>query len=558
MAEKVVVEIEIKDGKAVASLDKVEKQVDNIGKSSKKASKGVKGFGDQVKLLGKTTGVLALLAAAFEILKEAFSNNQQVIDATQTAVTALGIAFNDLFRFIQSSIDPVVEFFKAIFDDPLGSLEALADAIKNNIEVRINAFIDTLGLLGQAVSKLFAGEFSEAANIAAEAGEKYVDVLTGVPNTVDKVTEAIEVGTKAIVDYTVATVKQADAIVQAEKSLVILENTQTRIREQADRDAERQRQIRDDETRSIQERIDANNELAKILDEQQKNELAAVDAQIAALGKRLALDAQNQEVRNEIFKLNTERLAIEAQQEGFRSEQLLNQNSLLRERKDIINELNLIGAEETEKLLQEAQRVYQEQKTLIEREITDEFEKNVLLLKADKEFSAARIRIAESESDKKKRISATEEKAKVDTAKAGLQAIQTLSGEGSKIGKTAAVVQATIDTIKGAQSAFANTIGGIGLKSIAAAAAVAVGIANVKKILAVQTPGGGGGGVAAPTVSAATALPPQFSTPENDANQLADTISGSINQQPVKAFVVADDVTSQQQMDRITINNATV
>jgi hypothetical protein len=51
-----------------------------------------------------------------------------------------------------------------------------------------------------------------------------------------------------------------------------------------------------------------------------------------------------------------------------------------------------------------------------------------------------------------------------------------------KVSKALAIVQATIDTISGAQAAFAQTAGGIVIKGIAAAAATVAGIARVNQI----------------------------------------------------------------------------
>ncbi|MFA7361924.1 MAG: hypothetical protein WC139_12905, partial [Candidatus Kapaibacterium sp.] len=57
-----------------------------------------------------------------------------------------------------------------------------------------------------------------------------------------------------------------------------------------------------------------------------------------------------------------------------------------------------------------------------------------------------------------------------------------LLGEQTALGKIAAVAQATINTYLGATAAFAQTPGGIIIKSLAAATAVAQGILSVKKI----------------------------------------------------------------------------
>ena len=73
--------------------------------------------------------------------------------------------------------------------------------------------------------------------------------------------------------------------------------------------------------------------------------------------------------------------------------------------------------------------------------------------------------------------------------------LKTIAGEGTAIGKAAAVAETTINTYKAATGAYASLASipyvGPALGAAAAAAAVVAGLANVKKILAVQNPNGG-------------------------------------------------------------------
>ena len=141
--------------------------------------------------------------------------------------------------------------------------------------------------------------------------------------------------------------------------------------------------------------------------------------------------------------------------------------------------------------------------------------------------------------------------------------ISQLVGEGSKVGKAAAIAQTTIETYKGAQSAFASLAGipvvGPALGAVAAAAAIAGGIANVKQITAVGEP------VSAPSISSTPISVPTTPTqaPDfnvvgaSDTNQLAQAI-GSQQQQPVKAFVVSYDVTTAQGLERNIVEGASI
>jgi hypothetical protein len=84
-------------------------------------------------------------------------------------------------------------------------------------------------------------------------------------------------------------------------------------------------------------------------------------------------------------------------------------------------------------------------------------------------------------------------------------AVAGLFGEETVIAKTAAIAQATINTYLGATAAFAQTPGGIIIKSLAAGTAIASGLASVAKILSVDTNVKGGGGSMPTAISSSPA-----------------------------------------------------
>ena len=72
--------------------------------------------------------------------------------------------------------------------------------------------------------------------------------------------------------------------------------------------------------------------------------------------------------------------------------------------------------------------------------------------------------------------------------------------------------------------------------------------------------GGGGGQISTPTPSVPTgaSTPPSFNiVGQSDTNQLAAAIGGQ-SQQPIQAYVVANDVTTAQSMDRNIIDDASL
>jgi hypothetical protein len=146
-----------------------------------------------------------------------------------------------------------------------------------------------------------------------------------------------------------------------------------------------------------------------------------------------------------------------------------------------------------------------------------------------------------------------------------LDSVVSLVGEGSAVGKAAAVASATIQTYTSATAAYASVVGvpfvGPILAPIAAGVAVAAGIMNVKKILSTKTPGGGGsgGGGSVPSAPAIPTAPPINPTAGIGAaaqgQQIQNQITlgdqqGASGPSVVKAYVVSSDMSKQQEADR--------
>ena len=122
-----------------------------------------------------------------------------------------------------------------------------------------------------------------------------------------------------------------------------------------------------------------------------------------------------------------------------------------------------------------------------------------------------------------------------------------LAGEHTQAGKLLAVASATIDTYVAA-NAFLAAKPATPLNFIQAAAAIATGLVNVKKILSVKVPGGAGGGGGAGTGGDTVA--PDFNVVgQSQTSQLARVI-GEDRSTPLKAFVVGKDIRTQDELDR--------
>ena len=573
MAKKIQVELEAKTDKAIKEIKDVKGEIQNLTKSTEKGfedvgtatkgvSKGIKGIGTALKAAG-----IGLVVAAFAKLTEIFQQNQKAADFFNTSFEVVSIAFNDFVNFLVNNLGAVTGFFKSVFDDPLQSIQNLGTAIKNNIIERFNSMLDTVGLAGKAVKQFFEGDFSGAAESAKAASKEFVDVLTGVDGTVDKVSEGVTKAATATSNYVKETVNAATANVQLEKSARLAETANQGLIEKYDRQAEQLRQIRDDESKSFEERIAANNELGKLLDEQEKTMMANADARVKQAEAELAKNKDNVDLQIAYQEALNEQAAIEAQITGFRSEQQTNANSLLREQKDLVNELALIGKSEREIERLELQQDYEAKKALIEREIADEALKNDMLLALQTDFNNKVNNLNEEASDNEIMWSEMTTDQKLEYAQKGLAGLAANLGKETAAGKAAAIASTLISTYQGAQASYQSLAGipvvGPALGIAAAAAAVAGGLANVKAISQTSTPQTSGMGGTSPSVSspsrpAPPSVPPAFNiVGASDTNQLAEAIGGQA-QKPVKAFVVSNDVSTAQELDRNIVEGASI
>ena len=568
MAQEINIDINVKAKDA-------EKNLQTVGVGLKGIQEGAKAAGKSMFSLNaifKGVGAAKLFDAVLNTLKDTFFSNQKVVDTFATATTALKLAFNDLFVFIESNIGTVVGFFKDIFENPVENLKSLGKAIKDNLIERFNSALEVIGFLSEAIVKVFKGDFKGAFDSVKEAGKEYVDVLTGVDDTVDKVVETTKEVIEATTEYTKATIDQAKNITKLNNDYKVTQAINRGLIEDYDRQAEQQRQLRDDTRLAVTERIAANQKLATILDDQEKKLLENAQIAVDAAQAELALDEDNIDAQVRKKDALNELAAIRATIAGQRSEQLTNEAALEKELIDLktteaqgIQEVaqitKLANAElidnevlrlEKLKEIEEAERGEIE-KTLQTR--INSFKKGTQeRIDAENELNRFKAEADAKENQRDKDLAA----AKVAAVTGALGSLASLVGEDTKYGKALAITSAIIDTYAGADKAFKQ--GGV-FGFIGGAAIIAAGLANVKKIRDQKLPtppsyakGGTGGSVPTPAIS----TPPAFNVVgATETSQLAQTIAGA-QQKPVRAYVVSTDVSTQQALDRKTAKQATI
>ena len=623
MAKQIIIDLEAKTDKATREIADLKKEIQKLNKevaqgnqdtkaglqgvqtASNKTAGGVKKIGTALKGLG-----IGLIVAAFAKFTEVLQSNQKVADFFNTTFEVLSLAFNDFFNFIFDNVGGVVNAFKSIFNDPVESIKSFGQAIINNIIERFNSAIEAIGFLGTAIKKVFEGDFAGAAESAKNAGKELFDVVTGVDDSFDKSVETVGKVTKATTDYVKETIKAGKANVDLGKQAEIARVRQQGIIESFDLQAEKLRQVRDDERNTIEERIAANNRLKETLDEQEVAMLKQVDLQIAAAQAEFDKN-QNQENTIALLEAQQEKEAVLAQIAGFRSEQLANDLALNREKLELETSIKDAEAErqiaqrefDAEQIENDVLRIQKQKENL---EIEKQQELDRLIAKRDA-YTLGTQAYADAENERlafiqdvnnretelgnelieAKKIQAQEErnieKQKIRDKQMVLDAIGQFADAESGIGKAlliakqALALQETLLDVKritfkgqkavaeagvdAAQNVSESSKIGFPQNIITIAAAIAQGIGiirSVKKAVSKTKVPIGGATAEVPQVNSGSSTPPAFNVVgASGANQLATAIAGQ-QEQPVKAFVVSGDVSTAQELDRNIVQGAAI
>ena len=598
---KKTIEIDVETGQAVKNVGKLEEAIERLAKAQEDANaeqkkqaeetkkaleqqkkaaedarKPLNKLKNSVKALGgalKAAGI-GLIVAAFISLKDALGQNERASKFFKVAVEAVSIVTQDFINFVIDNSGKVIDFFKAIFEDPIGSIKEFGENINKFLLNSLREAFEVAGLVGKALSELFSGEFSKAFETAKEAAEQTVDIFTGVDGTVDKVSETLT-------EYAKEVAKTAEKNIDLARSAEIAAAKSALLKEEFEIQAEKLRQIRDNDLLSIDERIKANDQLSEVLKKQQEEQLKEADAIIAAAQAQFN---KNKSTENEIALLQAqaERKAVLNNITTQESEQLTNRNALIKEGNDLVQSgidadtQRALQKEQFEaSLLETEEQRLQKQRENLEAE--REIEQERLQLKIDSFAAGTQARLdAENElkdrlqeidqqittndieqnKEKEKSAKALED-SKIQLATAGLAILGSLAKEGSALAKGVAVAQATINTFQGVTKALAETTDPTPTQSLRFANAAAVGIAgalNIAKILSTNE-----SGTSSPTpVGAESApTPPAFNlVGGSNVNEIGDTLNQE--QQPVQAFVVGSEVTNQQELDNAQASSASL
>jgi hypothetical protein len=539
-------------------------------------AKGFSGIGLAIKSAG-----IGLLLSTFEFLKDVMMKNQRVIDTVTIATEALSIVFNQVTTFAIDLGESIVD----AFSNPKEAILELWDVIKTNIVNRFEGLINQFKTAGKILQGVFTLDWDLIKEGAAETTTNFIQLATGLDEVQQsEFAETLKEGAKAIISVGTEAVNTATKITALRNEVVQLEADQRLLNFTYLKEQESQRQIRDDVTKTLAVRIEANEKLAESLEKQLADEQGILDKKLELAQFESDADAENIEKKAEVTNALAELADLEERINGFRSEQLTNRTALELEQKAILDELKL--AELTEKEA-EFEALKQEYEAKIElarlagaetEAIEEQYLANKKALQdgfAQEELDAINKQNndIEKENDKKNKALEASDKAKNQAINNGLQMIEGLFAGNEKAEKAFALAKIGIDTAKAISSLTANSeanpanavsFGGAGIIQFATGLIrIVANIASAKKLLnskgsspsATPASSGGGGN------NAAAQATQQLSSQNFGGNaaqfDLAASTS-SFSQAPLQAFVVQQDVEDQSEMSTQIQNRATL
>lgn len=511
-----------------------------LGTGLNKVKVATQSFGGALKAtgIGLIVGLLGSLAAAFNQNENAMKKLQPLMDGLQKilggifraveplfnifvdlAVKALpyitkGIggvyaALSGFFTFVKNYAVGVGKILKGVFTLDFDSLKEGVKDLAGNFSKSWDAAKDTYGKFEAGTkeqTKIEKEEADKRAKDAKEAADKRkaqaekelaqrkADLDAKIKLETDAENTSRE-KLKTLLDQRMALELQTAGLTEAQKKV-----------------------IRDDYAKKLEDAIKADEDKKKADDAKKLQQRSTqLDAEI-----QLEVDKQNTS-RESLKALLDEKMNIELQNvELTEAQKQVIRDKYAKQLEDALktdaDRQNAIRQQNFETEIAGIEQHYGDLKRFNEDYYTDlrnAYDKNDADLKtaldngaiSQEEYTKklAASGKARREIDKLEKQSAIEKTKLVADA---LGQLSTIVGQDTVAGKAFAIAKATIDTYQSAVAAYKSLAGipvvGPVLGGIAAAAAVATGIATVQKIVAVQVPnapsgGGGGGGISAPS-----------------------------------------------------------
>ena len=511
MAKTITVDLELKYKEAVQNLDEFQAEYDKLQKQVQKENKKT---ADTTKELGaaadKATGGMI---SGFKGIVGSVTGVVKSLGTLRGALIATGIG-----AFV-IAVTSVISAFKSSEEgqDRFAKLMGRIGVVVGNVKDVVANLGEGILNLGSALKKFFAGDFKGAFD---EAKNSFNGFTESVKNFGKETAAELK-----LADEISAKIAKAN---KAERELLVA-------RAKANRDvAALREQAADKESIAIDTRIKLLQEAGAIEEGITNREIEAAKLRYDARVLQNSLSKSTKEDLDEEARLQAEVINLE-------TNRLRLQKALTAEITAARREANAVREEEGV-ALQENQRIEFEKYVDLEKESIDEltdYELQDMLKKYEQQ------KIFEQQ--------------KYEITQNALGALANLAGQNSKFGKALSIVQGIRDTYAGANKALASAPPPFNF--VAAASVIAGGLANVRNILSTPDPqapafarGASNIGASAPSVP----TPPSFNVVgASQTSQLADVIAGA-STKPMRAYVVASDVSTAQSLERNIVKGASL
>ena len=614
--EKIIIDLEVKSNKGIKEVNALNKSLEKTNENQKKVKKSTE---DVSKATKKASSTSQRNAAAFEAVNKATGGAIRgfralikqmwllVANPIGAVVAGLVLGLSALYKAFSSTkaggeeLKQVMAGISAVIDVVRDRVLKVGDALikffTGDFKGALKSGRESVSGFGAEVAK----EFKQASN-SVKVLQEVTDAVRGLSvsraelnRDLIQAKEIIEGETasyaekkKAIEEVRIAETKQTeDELANAKKKLdaIVLANSLSDSgAEDLDKEAQARIAVANLEAISSSnktkfnklEKLAQNQELSRIK-EIAAEKKKAIDAEKADEKKKIAdkkaIDAKYSADKKAIQELeaNTEEekriLSLQKEKEKFdnaillATEQGLSTEELERSQKESL-QLMRDGFDKTD--LDRENKIATDKKVIKDKEVSDEIELEAKRVAAKQQAlnDISAIFGAESAMGRAaliaKQLMAAQEllidlgaiKSKATKAVVGsqLNAVESGGAVATGFSKTLALgFPAAIPALIGYAASAAGIISGV--------------MAATKKTKSVASSlggTGGGGGGSAPSAPSIPSLPPAFNVVgSSDTSQLADAIGGQ-SQEPVKAYVVSNDVTTAQSMDRNIVDGASI
>ena len=496
----------------------------------------------KVAIIG--TGIGALLIAVVA-LGQAFTRSEEGQNKFQKILGVIGSVIGNLLDLLADLGENII----SVFENPKQALKDFTKLIKENLINRFEGLLELLPKLGKAVGLLFEFKFSEAGKVAADAVGK---VVLGVDSVTDSVGNAIEkvkeFGAEVAKDAANAA-KIADLRAEADR----LDRKLIVDRAKADRDrATLLEQSVNKEKFTVQQRIAFLQQAADLEEKITNQEIEAADKRLKA-----------QQAENALGKSRKEDKEAEAQLEA---NLIQLETAKLTKQKEVTSQIIAFKAEEAAALKAIADQQAAEDKERLDRIAAEDKERKDKQEQEEKERNERRIVEEKAVADAEMAI----KNASLDAATSAFNIIASTDKKNKK--PQAAMLIAT-NAVGIAQNIINTRAANARLTLEAGIAAPPLILANnirmvtgiaasvaatAQGLRALKSGGAASGGGDTSTSSGGGGAAPSFNVVgATETSQLADAIGGQ-TQQPVQAFVVANDVTTAQSLENNIVEGATL